>query len=99
MQRSTTSTTSANSRRPAAAQPCRFHLDLQLELLPILAALVLDAHLRARRHGEALVGDLDRERLARLEGVREAAELLDELRAGGDPLDVAVGAAWHEDYL
>src|SRR5512145_2246547 len=71
--------------------------ELQLELLRVLAALVLDAHRRVRRDGEALVRDLDRERLALLERVREPAELLHELRAGGDPLDVPCRTLRHDD--
>jgi hypothetical protein len=57
---------------------------------PAYGGLVLDAEARARRHVDALAGDLDLESAPALEGIREAAQLRDEFRRGIDLPDIAI---------
>ena len=62
--------------------------ELELDLLVLLAALVLDRELGADGDLEALTGDLDAERLVLLQGVGQPPQLGHQLRGGVDALDV-----------
>src|SRR5215217_1041092 len=73
--------------------------DLELQLVHVACALVLDAEVRVGGHVQALAGHLDVERLAALHRVRQASQLRDELRAGVDLLDVSLGSLGHRVIL
>ena len=71
--------------RPSASGP----LQLELDLLGVLAALVLDGELTPSRDADPLTGDLDPERLVGLQRVRQAAQLGRCLGGGVDAFDVS----------
>ena len=70
-------------------------LHLELDLLFLASALVLDVEGGPRRDVDALPGDLDREPLVVLEGVRQSTELGHELGPGIGLLDVATALGGH----
>ena len=76
--------------------------ELELDLLVLLAALVLDRELGADGDLEPLTGDLDAERLVLLQGIGQPPQLGYQLRGGVDALDVTStlsflwrGCLWH----
>jgi hypothetical protein len=62
--------------------------ELELDLLVLLAALVLDGELGADGDLEALTSDLDAERLVLLQGIGQPPQLGYQLGGGVDALDV-----------
>ena len=64
-------------------------LELELDLLLLLASLVLDAELSPGWDADSLTGDLYAERLVGFEGIGEAAQLRHHLPRGVRPFDVA----------
>src|SRR4051812_8116675 len=64
-------------------------LQLELDLLLVVVALVLDRELGPLGHPETLAGDLDAERLVLFEGVGQPTKLGHHLRGGIDALKIS----------